>query len=71
MGLQFVCLKIAGYQTIQQKKYCFNQRRKFGNGVSDLVDWQTHQWDRERIMAMFHQFDVEAILQVPLSRRVV
>ena len=38
--------------------------------VSDLVDWQTHQWDRERIMAMFHQFDAEAILQVPLSRRV-
>ena len=39
--------------------------------VFDLVDWQTHQWDRERIMAMFHQFDAEAILQVPLSRRVV
>ena len=39
--------------------------------VSDLVDWQNHQWDKERITAMFHQFDAEAILQVPLSRRVV
>ena len=22
--------------------------------VSDLIDWQTHQWDRERIQALFH-----------------
>ena len=39
--------------------------------VSDLIDWQTYQWDREWIQALFHQFDAKAILQVPLSRRVV
>ena len=39
--------------------------------VSNLVDWQIHQWDKERIMAILHQFDADAILQVPLSRRVV
>ena len=39
--------------------------------VSDLIDWLSHQWDRERIHALFNQFDVEAILQVPLSRRVI
>ena len=39
--------------------------------VSNLVDWQIHQWDKERIMAILHQFDANAILQVPLSRRVV
>ena len=39
--------------------------------VSDLIDWSNHQWDKERITAMFHPFDAETILQVPLSRRVV
>ena len=39
--------------------------------VSDLIDWPNHQCDKEHITAMFHPFDVEAILQVPLSRRVV
>ena len=39
--------------------------------VSDLVDWQNHQWDKERILAMFHQLDANAILQIPLSRWVV
>ncbi|XP_075665935.1 uncharacterized protein LOC142635700 [Castanea sativa] len=39
--------------------------------VFDLIDWQNHQWDRVRVQALFHQFDAEAILQVPLSRRVV
>ena len=39
--------------------------------VSDLIDWPSHQWDRERIHALFDQFDAEAILQVPLSRWVV
>jgi len=62
MGLQFVFLRIAGCQTTQQKKYFFSRWRRFGNGVSDLVDWQNHQWDKERIMAMFHQFDADAIL---------
>ena len=39
--------------------------------VSDLIAWPNHQWDKERITAMFHPFDANAILQVPLSRRVV
>ncbi|XP_075670123.1 uncharacterized protein LOC142639871 [Castanea sativa] len=39
--------------------------------VSDLIDWQNHQWDKEIIEALFHLFDVKAILKVPLSRRVV
>ena len=39
--------------------------------VSDLIDWRVHQWDRERIYMLFNQFDAEAILRVPLSRRQV
>ena len=39
--------------------------------VSNLIAWPNHQWDKERINAMFHPFDADAILQVPLSRRVV
>ena len=37
--------------------------------VSDLIDWRVHQWDRERIYMLFNQFDVEAILRIPFSRR--
>ena len=37
----------------------------------DLIDWQNHQWDKDRILALFHLYDAEAILQVPLSRWVV
>ncbi|XP_075636695.1 uncharacterized protein LOC142608925 [Castanea sativa] len=39
--------------------------------VSDLIDWRVHQWDRERIYMIFDQFDAEAILRIPLSRRQV
>ena len=39
--------------------------------VSDLIDWQNHQWDKDQIRALFHQYDADAILQVPLSRWVV
>ena len=39
--------------------------------VSNLIAWPNHQWDKERINAMFHPFDADAILQVPLSRWVV
>ena len=39
--------------------------------VSDLIDWSVHQWDRERIYMLFNQFDAEAILRIPLSRRQV
>lgn len=39
--------------------------------VSNLINWQNHQWDKDRIKAMFHQFDAEVIIQVPLSRRVL
>ena len=37
----------------------------------EIWEWQNHQWDKERITAIFYQFDAEAILLVPLSRRVV
>ena len=39
--------------------------------VSDLIDWQEHKWDKERIEASFHKFDAKAILKIPLSRRLV
>ena len=39
--------------------------------VSDLIDWQEHKWDKERIEASFHMFDAEAILKILLSRRLV
>ena len=39
--------------------------------VSDLIDWQEHKWDKERIEASFHKFDAEAILKILLSRRLV
>ena len=54
------------------KKILFQPEEEIGEWrVSDLIDWPNHQWDKERIIAMFHPFDAEAILQVPLSRRVV
>ena len=39
--------------------------------VSDLIDWRVNQWDREWIEMVFHRFDSEAILKIPLSRRQV
>ena len=67
-----MCFRIAGCQTTQQKKIFFQPEEEIWEWqVSNLVDWQNHHWDKERIMAMFHQFDANAILQVPLSRRVV
>jgi len=36
-----------------------------------LIDWQNHQWDTNRIRALFHPYDADVILQVPLSRRAV
>ena len=39
--------------------------------VSDLINWQEHKWDRDRIEASFHKFDAEAILKISLSRRLV
>nr|XP_023901788.1 uncharacterized protein LOC112013629 [Quercus suber] len=39
--------------------------------VSDLIDWRVNQWDRDRIYNIFHHFDAEAILRIPLSRRQV
>ena len=72
MGLQFVFLRIADCQTTQQKKILFQPEEAIWEWrVFDLVDWQNHHWDKERITAMFHQFNVEAIFQIPLSRRVV
>ena len=37
--------------------------------VTELIDWTTHEWDRGVLDAKFHRNDVEAILQIPLSRR--
>ena len=39
--------------------------------VSDLIDWRVNKWDREWIEMVFHRFDSEAILKIPLSRRQV
>lgn len=39
--------------------------------VSDLIDWETHDWDRGFLAANFHREDVDAIARVPLSRRYV
>ena len=39
--------------------------------VLDLIDWSVHGWDKERIYMCFNQFDAEAILKIPLSRRQV
>ena len=39
--------------------------------VSDLIGWRVNQWDREWIEMVFHRFDTEAILKIPLSRRQV
>ncbi|XP_023899322.2 uncharacterized protein LOC112011176 [Quercus suber] len=40
-------------------------------GVSDLIDWRVNQWDRDKIFTIFHHFDAEAIIRIPLSRRQV
>ena len=37
--------------------------------VANLIDWSTHEWNRELIAANFHRDDMEAILRIPLSRR--
>lgn len=37
--------------------------------VANLIDWSTHDWNKELIAARFHQDDMEAILRMPLSRR--
>ncbi|XP_050241207.1 uncharacterized protein LOC126690119 [Quercus robur] len=37
--------------------------------VLELIDWNVHRWDRERIYMCFNQFDTEAILKITLSRR--
>lgn len=39
--------------------------------VADLIDWEKHAWDRELIGSRFHRDDMEAILQIPLSRRYI
>ena len=40
-------------------------------GVANLIDWSTHDWNRELIFANFHRDDMEAIFRIPLSRRQV
>ena len=37
--------------------------------VTELIDCTTHEWDQGVLDAKFHRNDVEAILQIPLSRR--
>ena len=39
--------------------------------VSELIDWNTFQWDRSLIDRAFSKYDAEAIFQIPLSRRYV
>ena len=39
--------------------------------MSKLIDWRVKAWDRELIVAAFHREDVDAILCIPLSHRVV
>ena len=37
--------------------------------VANIIDWSTHDWNKELIAANFHRDDMEAILRIPLSRR--
>ncbi|KAL4637806.1 hypothetical protein ACB092_03G102900 [Castanea dentata] len=37
--------------------------------VSDIIDWRIKEWDKELIEAKFHRDDAEAILCMPLFRR--
>ena len=37
--------------------------------VCELVDWETHGWDRGVIGRKFHREDADAICHIPLSRR--
>ena len=37
--------------------------------VSDFIDWNSHDWNRSIIAAKFHPKDMEAMVQIPLSRR--
>nr|XP_023915286.1 uncharacterized protein LOC112026812 [Quercus suber] len=39
--------------------------------VSELIDWNTFQWDRTVIDVVFSRLDVEAIYRIPLCRRYV
>ena len=71
-GVSILVLKDCWLPDHPTKKILFQPKEEIWEWqVSDLVDWQNHQWDKERIMVMFHQFDADAILQVPLSRQVV
>lgn len=71
-GVSILVLKDCWLPNHPTKKILFQPEEEIWEWrVSDLVDCQNHQWDKERIKVMFPQFDTDAILQVPLSRQVV
>ncbi|XP_023913698.1 uncharacterized protein LOC112025278 [Quercus suber] len=39
--------------------------------LSELIDWNTFQWDHTLIDMVFSRYDAEAIYRIPLSRRYV
>lgn len=55
----------------ENKVLCPTENDEWEWRVSDLIDWRVHGWDRERIYMCFNQFDAEAILKIPLSRRLI
>ncbi|XP_075649914.1 uncharacterized protein LOC142620431 [Castanea sativa] len=50
---------------------CQPQEVKWEWRVMDLIDWTVGAWDRHLIETTFHKEDADAILQIPLSRRLV
>ncbi|KAK9996844.1 hypothetical protein SO802_021530 [Lithocarpus litseifolius] len=39
--------------------------------VLDLIDCSNYQWDKELVATVFHRFDADAILRIPLSHSYV
>ncbi|PNX65765.1 hypothetical protein L195_g062761, partial [Trifolium pratense] len=37
--------------------------------VSDLIDPDTKQWDKELVSTIFNQFEAKQILSIPISQR--